>query len=117
MGIDVYWKNESGEILSTVEDPDILSGISDLLYRHSGSCLRFVDPAGDACFNQLQLPSLLTELRQLQVTISDTRAEEHVQQIVRLVENAAQVHTYVWFVVTSHAPNNSFKPKPLRGSA
>ena len=62
MGIDVYWRNERGEILAAVEDSDALAQMSSLLFRQTGSsCLRFIDPAGDACFNQLQIPVLASE--------------------------------------------------------
>ena len=99
MGIDVYWKSESGEILGTVPDSEILSELSNLLYRQSNSvCLRFIDPAGDACFNQQQLPFLLSEFRQLEAGISVVRAKGHVQRVIQLLEGAAQVHTYIWFI-------------------
>jgi len=98
MGIDVYWKDERGAVLGAVEDDGALSNISGLLYRRAAStCLRFIDPAGDACFNQQQLPVLLTEFRDL---LPDVPAESsaHVQAIVRLLEGASSTHTYIWFV-------------------
>jgi hypothetical protein len=99
MGIDVYWKDESGKVLGAVEDGGVLSGLSDVLYRQSASaCLRFIDPAGDACFNQLQLPVLVTEMRGLLPAVSGTRAHAHLQTIVGLLESAVRPHTYIWFV-------------------
>jgi hypothetical protein len=99
MGIDVYWRDESGKVLSAVEDDGVLSGLSGVLYRQSASaCLRFIDPAGDACFNQLQLPVLVTEMRGLLPAVSDARAQAHLQAIVGLLEGAVQSHTYIWFV-------------------
>lgn len=98
MGIEVYWKDERGEILAGVEDAGAFSGLGGLLYRQSGSvCLRFIDPAGDACFNQRQLPILLMEFRQLLGQLNG-RPRDHVQAIVDLLEGAARVHTYIWFV-------------------
>lgn len=98
MGIDAYWKDERGTTLGAVHDDGSLSDISELLYHQSDSiCLRFIDPAGDACFNQLQLPILLTELRQLLPNVP-ARARTHVHSIVRLLEAASRTHTYVWFI-------------------
>jgi hypothetical protein len=99
MGIDVYWKDEHGQVLGAVEDNGILSAMSDILYRQSGSaCLRFIDPAGDACFNQLQLPVLVSELRALLPTLPSPRAHAHIQSVIGLLEAATQSHTYIWFV-------------------
>ena len=68
-------------------------------FRQSGSsCLRFIDPAGDACFNQLQLPILLTEMRHLLPSVSDALAQAHLQAFVGLLEGAVGSHTYIWFV-------------------
>ena len=99
MGIDVYWKDERGEVLGTVEDSGALSNLSNLLHRQSGgACLRFVDPAGDTCFNQLQLPALVTEMRGLLLVISEARNREHLHAVLGLVEGAVRPHTYIWFV-------------------
>jgi hypothetical protein len=99
MGIDVYWKDESGEVLGVIEDSGALSGLSGYLYRQSAStCLRFIDPAGDACFNQLQLPVLATEMRGLLGVVSDARALAHLQTVVGLLEGAVRSHTYIWFI-------------------
>ena len=99
MGIDVYWKDESGGVLGKVEDNGVLTDLSNALHRQSGSaCLRFIDPAGDACFNQLQLPVLATEMRGLLSAVSDARTQTHLQAIVELLEGAARSHTYIWFV-------------------
>jgi len=99
MGIDVYWKDESGEVLGVIEDSGALSDLSSSLYRQSAStCLRFIDPAGDACFNQLQLPVLVTEMRGLLAIVSDARVLAHLQSVVGLLEGAVRSHTYIWFI-------------------
>lgn len=99
MGIDVYWKNENGRILAALEDPNILSRLTSLFYRQSSSvCLRFIDPVGDTCFNQQQIPVLWTELRQLLPLISDAQASGHVKKLAELIEGATQAHTYIWFI-------------------
>lgn len=99
MGIDVYWKDENGGVLAALDDPYILSSLTSLFSRQSSSvCLRFVDPAGDTCFNQQQIPVLWTELRQLLPLITDPRATKHVNKLLELVEGATQPHTYIWFI-------------------
>ncbi len=98
MGINVYWKDERGEILATVEDSDALAQMSSLLSRQSGSaCVRFIDPAGDACFNQLQIPVLVSEIRSLLPAIGNPRWQSHLQAVLSLIEGASKPHTYVWF--------------------
>ena len=100
MGIDVYWKNESDQILGHLSDVDfVLSDLSDLFYRHPGSCIRYIDPAGDACFNQLQLPDLASELRQVRNAVTDTRQVARLDDLIALVSRAhGTSHSYIWFV-------------------
>jgi hypothetical protein len=99
MGIDVRWKSESGELLGFVEDNGASTALWGLFYRQSSSaCVRFIDPAGDACFNQLQLPVLLAEIRQLLPAVAAARDQAYVRAVAGLVERAVRPHTYVWFV-------------------
>jgi hypothetical protein len=101
VGINVVWRNERGESLGEVEDPTML--LSRFSTRNaspvSGSiCLRFLDPAGDACFNQRQLPFLIQELRAARDGVGDPKLAAHLNKVLALVEGANEVHTYVWFV-------------------
>src|SRR3546814_3871568 len=100
MGIDVHWRDERGETLAIVEDAGmLLSRLSNFFSGQSASvCLRFIDPFGDTCFNQHQIPVLLSELRQALASVSDTQTVEHLQRVVGLLEGAGHMHTYVWFV-------------------
>jgi hypothetical protein len=62
-------------------------------------CLRFVEPWGDAVFNQTQLPFLLAELRSEVHLATDAKFKEHLQRVVTLVESAQdQAHVYVKFI-------------------
>ena len=62
-------------------------------------CLRFVEPWGDAVFNQTQLPFLLAELQSELGLATDERFKEHLQRVVTLVESAQdQMHVYVKFI-------------------
>lgn len=62
-------------------------------------CLRFIDPYGNAVFNQAQIPVLLEELRALRNRESDTELAAVLGEVSEFIEHAAdQVHTYVRFV-------------------
>jgi hypothetical protein len=89
MVINAYWKDECGEILATVEDSDVLAQMSSILPRQTGgTCVRFIDPAGDACFNQLQIPVLASEIRSLLPSIGNHRWQSHLQAVLSQIEGA-----------------------------
>src|SRR3546814_4618169 len=85
MGMDVHWRDERGETLAIVEDAGmLLSRLSNFFSGQSASvCLRFIDPFGDTCFNQHQIPVLLSELRQALASVS--RSEEHTSELQSLM--------------------------------
>jgi hypothetical protein len=99
MGIDVYWKDESGAVLGSVLDSGALTEMSGRLLRQSGtSCLRFIDPAGDTCFNQQQIPELVAELQVFAISVEVPRWQQHLQQVLSLLQGASRPHTYMWFM-------------------
>jgi hypothetical protein len=99
MGIDVYCKNERGEILASLPDSGALAEMFGILQRQTNSrCLQFIDPAGDTCFNQLQLPDLALELSVLLRSVEQPRWREHLVRLSSLVHEATGVHNYVWFL-------------------
>jgi len=74
---------------------------TELLDReHPGTCcLRFLDPYGDAVFNQAQLPVLLDELRALRGRLHDAELVSVLDAVIAFVRRAeGQIHTYVRFV-------------------
>ncbi len=87
-------------MISQVIDPHgrtqaLLPSYSDSAW----SCLRYVDRYGDAVFNQLQVPVLISEVRRRIEGIRDRAMKEHCEAVLRLIESAeGQVHTYVRFV-------------------
>jgi hypothetical protein len=100
VGINVRVESERGELLAQVLDP---YGLTACLLVREGDlqsvCLRFVDPYGDAVFNQLQLPSLADELRRQRDAADDLAVREHADAILHLVESAVDKgHTYIRFV-------------------
>lgn len=67
MGIDLRWEDEKGEHLT--ELPDRGCHVARILPDFESSdflCLSFVDPAGDAVFNQPQIAQVVWELESLQ---------------------------------------------------
>ncbi len=100
MGIDVRHETERGEVTACISDPRML--LPRLLANANlkcSICVRFIDPYGDAVFNQAQLPALAQELRGMLKVAADGEAREHLEAVIQLVEAAkGRVHTYVRFV-------------------
>jgi hypothetical protein len=100
MGIDVRAETEGGEAIMEWLDPH--GRTNGLLPTHADStfsCLRFVDPFGDAVFNQAQIPLLAAELRRQLETISDLAIRRHGENVLRVVQHAeGKTHIYVRFV-------------------
>ena len=66
MGIDASVQTESGDRIRQLYDPKgYLSRALACSALEGTVCLRFIDPYGDALFNQIQLPFLLSELEVL----------------------------------------------------
>lgn len=61
-------------------------------------CLQYIDPFGDATFNQLQLPQLVREMEQAVAQIHPSRLREHAGQVLTFVRGCVDVHTYVRLV-------------------
>ena len=100
MGIDAYWKSESGAVLGTLSDSHMLLArfaSSRAILQH-GVCLRFLDPCGDACFNQMQIPVLVQELRNALLNVAEPKLRAHLEGLALFVERAVETHTYLWFV-------------------
>ncbi len=100
MGIEVFWKDEDGNILGEVYDPkNLLSRFASSPHHcQQGVCLQFLDPYGDACFNQRQIPILAKELAQAMQSVADPNLLAHLESVRALAERAISVHTYLWFI-------------------
>ena len=100
MGIDAKWEDESGGVLAAVLDPRSLlaRALRDGELSHT-VCLRFIDPYGDAVFNQAQSAHLAQELRELRAATATSEAADHLAQVIDLVARAQdQTHTYIKFI-------------------
>jgi hypothetical protein len=101
MGIDASWITESGEPKQEVFDPSqhLTSLATNRWDKLSDTmCLRFIDPWGDATFNQAQIPRLLEELRSELREWNEPEVKSHLEKVVRLVERAVErTHTYIKF--------------------
>jgi len=100
LGIDTVAKNESGDELEKVGDPEnILSRfVTAAEYPDATVCLRFIDAYGDACFNQLQIPFLVRELENAVAKATTPKVKQHLREVADLVKRVQMPHTYVWFV-------------------
>ncbi len=101
MGIDTSWNTESGEPKQQVFDPrQCLTALATTRWHKldNTKCLQFVDPWGDAVFNQAQIPHLLEELRAETREPNEPEVKVHLEKVLRLVERAVdQMHTYLKF--------------------
>ena len=102
MGVDVAWVDADHKPLQQVFDPkqNLTRLASSRWPTLSGTvCLRFIDPFGDAVFNQAQIPELVRELRQEILVVSDAQTRAHLETVVRLIEKSiSKVHTYIKFI-------------------
>ena len=102
MGIDAAWITEAGMPEEEVFDPhQYLTQLATTRWpklTHT-KCLQFVDPWGDAVFNQSQIPVLLQELNSELPEIREAEARSHLESVIRLVQRAIdQTHTYIKFI-------------------
>ena len=89
-------QTESGGVLAEFEgglDPKVIERVPP-----SSSCLRFIDPYGDTIFNQLQIPVLVSELVELQTTVSEQELKSHIELVLLFLRASEEVHVYVCFV-------------------
>jgi len=102
MGIEVATVTEDQTRIEQVFDTlDVVARLAMTRWPKltESLCLRFVEPWGDAVFNQTQLPFLLAELRSEVRLATDEKFKEHLQHVVTLVEGARdQAHVYVKFI-------------------
>jgi hypothetical protein len=101
MGIDCDVIDEHGIVQRSLPDPK--GHLRFLALQWSGwresVCVRFIDPYGDAVFNQAQIPKLLFELRKSSGSSMAHDVRAHLVRLIELVESAEdEVHTYVRFV-------------------
>jgi hypothetical protein len=102
MGIDVALVNERHEPKQEIFDPrQLLTRLATGRWfrMQSSVCLRFIDPCGDAVFNQAQLPQLLSELEESARELTEPVVVAHLKKVCNLVRQAqGQAHMYVKFI-------------------
>jgi len=97
MAIDVVWQDENGKELahSPVPWEDRMARTASLSQYH---CLQYVDPYGDATFNQLQLPQLVREMEQAVNQLHSSDLRRRAEQVLDFVRGCVGLHTYVKFI-------------------
>jgi hypothetical protein len=102
MGINAAWITENGEPKQEVFDPrQCLTRLAMERWHKltETKCLQFIEPWGDAVFNQSQVPHLLAELKLELKQNLDPEIKIHLEKVVRLTERAVeQTHTYIKFI-------------------
>ncbi len=102
MGIEIAWVDETHKTIAAVSDAmGVITRLAMSRWPDLSNhvCLRFVEPWGDAVFNQTQIPILLTELRAELAATSDAKVAEQLGKVVQLVERSVdQTHTYIKFI-------------------
>src|SRR5215208_1510871 len=97
MAIDVVWQDESGgELAACPVSWEDRMGRGAILER--SHCLQYIDPYGDATFNQLQLPQLTRELEQATAQIPGTSLKQQAERVVEFVRGCVGLHTYIKFI-------------------
>ena len=71
-----------------------------LVDDHPGTCcLRFIDPYGDATFNQIRIPVLIAEIKALVDRSVDEDVRSTLQDLLAYVSSACdRPHVYVRFL-------------------
>ena len=97
MAIDIVWQDESGAALATcpVSWEERMGRGAILEQSH---CLQYIDPYGDATFNQLQLSQLTRELERATAQIHGTSLREQAEKVVAFVRGCIGLHTYIKFI-------------------
>ena len=98
MGIDVYVKDERGQVIGSARDPQmLLAHFAAHEQTRKSRLLRYLDPYGDLVLNRAQAQVALADLADLiPAAPSDTAV-----LLAKVRELASQVatgtHLYLWF--------------------
>jgi hypothetical protein len=95
--IGLQREDERGEVLEWHAAEGIPLELLGLASATS-TCVRFIDPHGDTLFNQLQLPFLIEEVRDIRDKLSDPSRIAAFSTLIRFLEASLDVHVYVRFV-------------------
>ncbi len=97
MSIDVEIQDEDGNTISRYDGPALGLPFTRLAPTDS-ACLRFIDPWGDATFNQAQIEVLKGELRIAAKRTEEPRRLSELEALVSFVEGATGAHVYLKFI-------------------
>lgn len=98
MGIDVQLRTESGEVLRAIPDSDMV--LSRAQSQLADTCLlKYLDPWGDAVFNQAQAADLSDDIAAVRRLQADSPLGVRLGEVQSLVDRlSAETHLYLWFV-------------------
>lgn len=101
MGITAVLQDERcNEICEAVQDPNGVIALSlPRLDDDTYSCVRFIDPYGDAVFNSLQATVMIEEWNRLKKSFSERNAEKLWADVRELIVRCSEEpHTYLKFI-------------------
>lgn len=100
MGVDIYHENERGEKKSIINDPKgLMFGFiedNETFVNAKTKLLKYVDPWGDAVFNELQMEDLIQDLSLAQGQTKDEQTKNFFSHIIETAKNV-KTHEYLRF--------------------
>jgi hypothetical protein len=97
MAIDVVWQDENGAAPAHCPTPYEWR-VGRAVPPERSHCLQYIDPVGDATFNQLQLPRLIRELDEAVAALQASPFQRQAAAVLEFVRGCVGVHTYVKFI-------------------
>jgi hypothetical protein len=100
MGINAQLRDESGNVLGEVLDPEMVLSGASLSSNLSGTrLLRYLQPYGDTVFNQAQAVDLGLDVREIIRASEGKPLGSLLKSIEPLVDRlATETHVYLWFI-------------------
>ena len=99
MGIDVQLRSETGDVLDSVDDGQMILSRATRQAFAGTNLLRYLEPWGDAMFNQAQSGDLMADIRLIKETNPNTPLADLLSKVEPLVDRLSrETHTYLWFV-------------------
>ena len=98
MAIDVVWEDERGAPLARCAAAYDWR-VGRAVPPERSHCLQYIDPAGDATFNQAQLPQLVREFEEAVAALdASSPRRSQAAAVLEFVRGCGGVHTYVKFI-------------------
>ena len=98
MAINVEWRDEGGAVLGRLERAVYDWRVAHQISPEDSHCLQYIDPVGDAYFNQQQRPRLIRELERALAKLEHSPLRRDAEAVLAFVRQCEGTHTYIVFV-------------------